>query len=114
VDLRRKLPFVVGVLHRMLRRSHRVYVTCTNGLERSPSCVIGYLHWIQDVSLPQAYEFVTAMHPSGPDRLVTCCHPTVVVELSGRSGISTATSEDWHPYGQEAAELQFKIHCKYC
>jgi hypothetical protein len=52
----------------MLRRSHHVYVTCTNGLERSPSCVIGYLHWIQDVSLPQAYEFVTAMHPSGPDR----------------------------------------------
>lgn len=68
VDLRRKLPYAVGVLHRLLRRCHRVFVTCTTGLDRAPSCVIGYLHWIQDVSLPQAYEFVTSLHRSGPDR----------------------------------------------
>ncbi|KAG0561368.1 hypothetical protein KC19_9G059400 [Ceratodon purpureus] len=68
VDLRWKLPYAVGVLHRLLRRCHRVYVTCTTGLDRAPSCVIGYLHWIQDVSLPQAYEFVTSLHRSGPDR----------------------------------------------
>lgn len=68
VDLRRKLPYAVGVLHRLLRRCHRVYVTCTTGLDRAPSCVIGYLHWIQDVSLPQAYDFVTSLHRSGPDR----------------------------------------------
>jgi hypothetical protein len=70
VDLRRKLPYAVGVLHRLLRRCHRVFVTCTTGLDRAPSCVIGYLHWIQDVSLPQAYEFVTSLHRSGPDRCV--------------------------------------------
>ena len=68
VDLRRKLPYAVGVLHRLLRMCHRVYVTCTTGLDRSPTCVIAYLHWIQDVSLPRAYDFVTAVHPSGPDR----------------------------------------------
>lgn len=70
VDLRRKLPYAVGVLHRLLRMCHRVYVTCTTGLDRSPTCVIAYLHWIQDVSLPRAYDFVTAVHPSGPDRWV--------------------------------------------
>eukprot|EP00249_Psilotum_nudum_P004252 c17796_g1_i1 orf=370-2274(-) len=68
VDLRRKLPFAVGVLYRLLRKGHCVFVTCTTGLDRSPTCVISYLHWIQDVALSEAVDFVTNLHPCGPDR----------------------------------------------
>lgn len=68
VDLRRKLHFAVGVLYRLLRKKHRVLVTCTTGLDRSPACVIAYLHWIQDVALQEALEFVTNLHSCRPDR----------------------------------------------
>ncbi|KAH9330058.1 hypothetical protein KI387_002166, partial [Taxus chinensis] len=67
VDLRHKLPFAVGVLYRLLRKKHRVFVTCTTGLDRSPACVIAYLHWIQDVALQEALEFVTNLHSCRPD-----------------------------------------------
>ncbi|KAH7280317.1 hypothetical protein KP509_37G061000 [Ceratopteris richardii] len=68
VDLRRKLPCGVAILYRLLRQGHRVYVTCTTGLDRSPACVIGYLHWIRDVALQDAFDFVQSMHRCGPDR----------------------------------------------
>lgn len=68
VDLRRKLPYAVALLYRLLRQEHRVFVTCTTGLDRSPACVIAYLHWIRDVALQDAIDFVHSMHPCGPDR----------------------------------------------
>ncbi|KAJ7521548.1 hypothetical protein O6H91_19G059000 [Diphasiastrum complanatum] len=68
VDLRRKLPFAVGILYRLLRKGYRVYVTCTTGLDRAPACVIAYLHWLQDVTFEEAVDFITNMHPCGPDR----------------------------------------------
>lgn len=68
VDLRRKLPYAVGVLYRLLRQEHHVFVTCTTGLDRSPACVIAYLHWIRDVALQDAMNFVSGIHPCGPDR----------------------------------------------
>ncbi|MCO5584863.1 hypothetical protein L7F22_038795 [Adiantum nelumboides] len=68
VDLRRKLPCAVAMLYRLLRQGHRVYVTCTTGLDRSPACVIAYLHWIRDVALQDAFDFVQSMHRCGPDR----------------------------------------------
>lgn len=68
VDLRRKLPFAVGVLYRLLRQEHRVFVTCTTGLDRSPACAIAYLHWIRDVALQDAIDFVHSTHRCGPDR----------------------------------------------
>ncbi|KAL1538568.1 Phosphoglucan phosphatase lsf1, chloroplastic [Salvia divinorum] len=67
-DMRKKLPFCVGVLLRLLKKNHRVYVTCTTGLDRSPSCVIAYLHWMTDTSLHAAYNFVTGLHSCRPDR----------------------------------------------
>ncbi|KAL1352844.1 phosphoglucan phosphatase LSF1, chloroplastic isoform X1 [Arachis hypogaea] len=67
-DLRKKLPFCVGLLLRLLRKNHRVFVTCTSGFDRSPACVIAYLHWMTDVSLHAAYTWVTGMHTCRPDR----------------------------------------------
>lgn len=68
VDLRKKLPFSVGLLLRLLRKNHRIFVTCTTGFDRSPACVIAYLHWIQDTALSAAHNFVTGLHSCRPDR----------------------------------------------
>ncbi|XP_031382947.1 phosphoglucan phosphatase LSF1, chloroplastic isoform X2 [Punica granatum] len=67
-DMRKKLPFSVGLMLRLLKKNHRVYVTCTTGLDRSPACVIAYLHWMTDTSLHAAYNFVTSLHSCKPDR----------------------------------------------
>ncbi|XP_020267921.1 phosphoglucan phosphatase LSF1, chloroplastic isoform X2 [Asparagus officinalis] len=68
VDLRKKLPFCVGLLLRLLRKNFRIFVTCTTGLDRSPACVIAYLHWIQDTALHAAHGFVTGLHSCRSDR----------------------------------------------
>ncbi|KAK7339456.1 hypothetical protein VNO77_20126 [Canavalia gladiata] len=67
-DMRKKLPFCVGLLLRLLRKNLRVFVTCTSGFDRAPACVIAYLHWMTDVSLHAAYSWVTGMHTCRPDR----------------------------------------------
>ncbi|THG18383.1 hypothetical protein TEA_015458 [Camellia sinensis var. sinensis] len=67
-DMRKKLPFCVGLLLRLLKKNHRVYITCTTGFNRSPACVIAYLHWMTDTSLHVAYNFVTGLHSCRPDR----------------------------------------------
>ncbi|XP_047311683.1 phosphoglucan phosphatase LSF1, chloroplastic [Impatiens glandulifera] len=67
-DMRRKLPFCVGLLLRLLKKNHRVYVTCTTGFDRSPACVIAYLHWMTDTSLHVSHNFVTDQHSCKPDR----------------------------------------------
>lgn len=67
-DMRKKLPFCVGLLLRLLRKNLRVFVTCTSGFDRSPACVIAYLHWMTDVSLHAAHTWVTGMHTCRPDR----------------------------------------------
>lgn len=67
-DMRKKLPFCTGLLLRLLRKNHRVYVTCTSGFDRSPACVIAYFHWMLDTSLPDACNFVTSVHPCRPNR----------------------------------------------
>ncbi|KAJ8775112.1 hypothetical protein K2173_020116 [Erythroxylum novogranatense] len=67
-DLRKKLPFGVGLLLRLLKKSHRVFITCTTGFDRSPACVIAYLHWMTDTSLHAAYNYVTGLHLCKPDR----------------------------------------------
>ncbi|PON52515.1 Phosphoglucan phosphatase LSF [Parasponia andersonii] len=67
-DMRKKLPFCVGLLLRLLKKNHRVYVSCTTGFDRSPACVIAYLHWMTDTSLHAAYNFVIGLHSCKPDR----------------------------------------------
>ncbi|PKA66583.1 Phosphoglucan phosphatase LSF1, chloroplastic [Apostasia shenzhenica] len=68
LDLRKKLPFCVGLLLRLLRKNYRILVTCTTGFDRSPACIIAYLHWIQDTALHAAHNFVTGFHSCRPDR----------------------------------------------
>lgn len=67
-DMRKKLPFCVGLLLRLLKRNHRVFVTCTTSFDRSPACVIAYLHWMTDTPLHAAYNFVVGLHSCKPDR----------------------------------------------
>ena len=67
-DLRKKLPFCVGLLLRLLKKNHRVFITCTSGFDRSPASVIAYLHWMTDTSLHAAYNFITSLHSCKPDR----------------------------------------------
>ncbi|KAJ9683428.1 hypothetical protein PVL29_019140 [Vitis rotundifolia] len=66
--MRKKLPFCVGLLLRLLKKNHRVFITCTTGFDRSPACVVAYLHWMTDTSLHAAYNFVTGLHSCRPDR----------------------------------------------
>ncbi|XP_037428803.1 phosphoglucan phosphatase LSF1, chloroplastic-like isoform X1 [Triticum dicoccoides] len=68
MDLRKKLPFSVGLLLRLIRKNYRIYVTCTTGYDRSPACVIAYLHWVQDTPLHIAHKFITGLHSCRPDR----------------------------------------------
>ncbi|WRX21713.1 Dual specificity phosphatase [Theobroma cacao] len=72
-DMRKKLPFSVGLLLRLLKKNHRVFVTCTTGFDRSPACVIAYLHWMTDTSLHSAHNFVTGLHTCRPDRYSLHC-----------------------------------------
>ncbi|TYJ28270.1 hypothetical protein E1A91_A07G247900v1 [Gossypium mustelinum] len=67
-DMRKRLPFSVGLLLRLLKKNHRVFVTCTTGFDRSPACVIAYLHWMTDTPLHAAHNFVTGLHTCKPDR----------------------------------------------
>ncbi|XVF16410.1 hypothetical protein REPUB_Repub10bG0028600 [Reevesia pubescens] len=67
-EMRKKLPFSVGLLLRLLKKNHRVFVTCTTGFDRSPACVIAYLHWMTDTSIHAAQNFVTGLHTCRPDR----------------------------------------------
>ncbi|KAE8689332.1 Phosphoglucan phosphatase LSF1 [Hibiscus syriacus] len=67
-DLRKRLPFSVGLLLRLLKKNHRVFITCTTGFDRSPACVIAYLHWMTDTPLHAAHNFVTGLHTCKPDR----------------------------------------------
>uniref|UniRef100_A0A803MUF9 AMP-activated protein kinase glycogen-binding domain-containing protein n=1 Tax=Chenopodium quinoa TaxID=63459 RepID=A0A803MUF9_CHEQI len=52
----------------MINYPIRVFVTCTSGFDRSPACVIAYLHWMMDTSLNAAYNFVTGLHTCRPNR----------------------------------------------
>lgn len=110
VDLRRKLPFSVGVLYRLLRRNHRVFVTCTTGLDRSPACVIAYLHWIQDVVLQEALNFVTSLHPCVPDRpaLVWATWDVIAMAVEGNhKGPPTHAAQFiWNHGCREGEEVQ--------
>src|SRR5580658_5999932 len=45
-DLRRQLPTCVEALDELLEGGRTVYVHCNMGVNRSPTIVIAYLHWI--------------------------------------------------------------------
>jgi protein-tyrosine phosphatase len=65
-ELRRKLPACVQAPDGLLRAGHTVYVHCSAGMNRSPSTVVAYLHWVQGMPLNEAVEYVLNRHPSDP------------------------------------------------
>jgi hypothetical protein len=64
--LRRKLPECVAALDELLRAGHAVYVHCSAGMNRSPSVVIAYLHWVRGMGLEEAVDYVLSRHPCDP------------------------------------------------
>eukprot|EP00897_Mesotaenium_endlicherianum_P009222 jgi/Mesen1/8328/ME000046S07717 len=67
-ELRMKLPMAMGTLHRLLRRGHHCYVASTAGMGRAPAVVIAYLHWICAMPFGDAYELITSLRQSSPNR----------------------------------------------
>lgn len=57
-DLRDRLPQCVQALDELIRDGRKVYVHCNAGINRSPSTVVAYLHWVRGLSLDEALQFV--------------------------------------------------------
>ena len=70
-DLRRKLPMCVEVLDELLDLGHVVYLHCNMAVNRSPTIVIAYLHWVQGWTLEKARRAVPATRESDVAR--RCC-----------------------------------------
>jgi protein tyrosine phosphatase (PTP) superfamily phosphohydrolase (DUF442 family) len=76
--LRCGLPDCVRALDELIRAGHTVYVHCSAGINRSPSTVIAYLHWIAGWELSDAVAhvmncracdpYVEAIEAAGEDR----------------------------------------------
>ena len=64
--LRRSLPECVEALDELLHEGHTVYVHCSAGINRSPSTVIAYLHWIERWDLDEAVAHVTKCRSCKP------------------------------------------------
>mmetsp|Transcript_5776 Transcript_5776/g.21014 ORF Transcript_5776/g.21014 Transcript_5776/m.21014 type:complete len:348 (-) Transcript_5776:1346-2389(-) len=67
-SLRDTIPGAVHKLAKLIENRERVYVHCTAGLGRAPGVGIAYLYWFRDMSLDEAYEFLTSKRPCGPKR----------------------------------------------
>jgi len=65
-DLRDKLPQAVEALDELVKGRQRVYVHCSGGVNRSPTTIIAYLHWIEGWSLQDAAEHVQSHHACDP------------------------------------------------
>ena len=65
-DLRRNLPRCIEMLDELLRQGHTVYMHCSMGINRSPSVVIAYLHWVQGWDLERAAEHVLERRSCDP------------------------------------------------
>jgi len=60
------LPRCVGELKSLLESGHTVYVHCNAGINRSPSTIIAYLHWVEGRELGEAVWLVTSRHTCDP------------------------------------------------
>jgi len=65
-DLRRKLPMCVELLDELLDLGHVVYLHCNMAVNRSPSIVIAYLHWVQGWTLEKATAHVMKCRSCDP------------------------------------------------
>ncbi|GKV07711.1 hypothetical protein SLEP1_g19447 [Rubroshorea leprosula] len=106
-DMRKKLPFSVGLMLRLLKKNHHVFVTCTTGFDRSPSCVVAYLHWMTDTSLHAAHNFVTGLHPCKPDRpaIAWATWDLIAMVKGGRHDGPPTHAVTFVWYGQEGEDV---------
>ena len=64
--LRENLPQCVQQLRTLLEAGHTVYVHCNAGINRSPTTIIAYLHWVERRELGEAVWLVTSRHACDP------------------------------------------------
>jgi len=65
-DLRQRLPACVQALDELLRSGQTVYLHCTGGVNRSPSTVVAYLHWVQGMGFEEAVDYVKERRACDP------------------------------------------------
>lgn len=65
-DLRHRLPGGVAALDALLKAGHTTYVHCSAGINRAPSTVIAYLHWVEGWELDRAVAHVTERRACDP------------------------------------------------
>jgi atypical dual specificity phosphatase len=64
--LREGLPKCVEVVDGLVKEDHTVYVHCNIGVNRSPSVVIAYLHWVEGRALDEAVDHVMRFRSCDP------------------------------------------------
>jgi protein-tyrosine phosphatase len=64
--LREGLPKCVEAVDGLVQEGHTVFVHCNVGVNRSPSVVIAYLHWIEGRTLDDAVDHVTRCRACRP------------------------------------------------
>jgi atypical dual specificity phosphatase len=64
--LRKGLPGCVEAVDGFVKDGHTVYVHCNVGVNRSPSVVIAYLHWVEGRALDEAVEHVMRCRSCDP------------------------------------------------
>jgi protein-tyrosine phosphatase len=65
-DLREKLPAAVSVLAELMDSGHTCYVHCNVGVNRSPSTVICFLHWMLGWTIDDAEMHVRRCRDCSP------------------------------------------------
>jgi protein-tyrosine phosphatase len=65
-QLRGRLHECVDALDQLVKAGHTVYVHCSAGLNRSPSTVVAYLHWILGWDFDRAVRHVTTRRACSP------------------------------------------------
>jgi protein-tyrosine phosphatase len=63
LDQRDRLPDAVGALHRLLDEGHRTYVHCTAGINRGPLTVLGYLTFVEGMTVEDAMALILRGRP---------------------------------------------------
>ena len=62
-DQKNKLFDAVNALSKLITNKHKVYVHCTAGVNRSPLTVLGYMCFVQKMSMFDAFNFLRIQRP---------------------------------------------------
>ncbi|XP_074272515.1 phosphoglucan phosphatase DSP4, amyloplastic [Silene latifolia] len=97
-DLRMRLPVVVGILYKAIKRNGGVaYIHCTAGMGRAPAVALAYMYWVQEYDLNEAHRLILSKR--------SCC-PKV-------DAIKSATADILTGMKKKAVEFKWKKpNCK--